>query len=299
MSLALKFSLSSLPKPALALLLLPALSLGLSSCASLTAVVRTPQFNLIEAGLSRFDPPGLDTPAQAVVRLELEGRNPNPFNAPVSEMVFDLFVDGQRVASGGTPGFTLLAGGSPSRVPVDVAVPVAGSSLTTLITIAKGETVSYRLEGSFRLDAGSFGKPKFGPYTLASGSFKMPSGPPLAPSFSWRSDLTRLTLGSGGLVLDLAFGVSNPSFLGYRLIAPLALQVGNATVARAEAGGSIPAKGDGLLRTRFQIDPLAIAGALIGGRLDFRVSGAPTLEVPGLSSYVLPASLLFSGSAKR
>jgi hypothetical protein len=54
-----------------------------------------------------------------------------------------------------------------------------------------------------------------------------------------------------------------------------------------------------LVRTRFQIDPLAIAGALISGQFDFRVSGAPTLEVPGLSSYALPASLLFSGTAKR
>ena len=73
----------------------------LASCAPVVgAVVRTPQFELREAGLASFDPPGLDTPARAVIHLEVEGRNPNPFGASLSEVTLDLVLDGQKVAAG-------------------------------------------------------------------------------------------------------------------------------------------------------------------------------------------------------
>jgi hypothetical protein len=280
-------------------LLAPALSVAVLGCSPVGTVIRPPQFELKEAGLERFDPPGLETPARAVIHLEIEGRNPNPFGGRVEEVAFDLVLDGQKAATAGTPGFSLPAGGAPSRIEVDVEVPVAGSTVSNLLKIARGEAVSYRLDGSFRLDAGPLGRPRFGPYTFAQGTYRAPAGPPQRPSFAWRSDLTRLTVGVGGLVLDLGFEVTNPGNLGYRLVAPLALLAGDQTVARTEAGGTVPARGKGVIYTRFQVDPLTAARSVVSGRFDFSVSGAPTLEVPGLQAYAFPVSVLFSGSARR
>lgn len=273
--------------------------LGLAACSPVGTVIRTPQFELLEVGLERFDPPGLGTPARAVVRLRLQGRNPNPFGGRIEEVAFDLMLDGRQAATAGTPGFDLPGGGTPAPIVVDVIVPVTPQNLEALLRIARGEAVSYRLDGSFRLDLGSLGKPRFGPYAFAQGTYRSPAGPPARPGFAWRADLTRLTLGAGGLVLDLGFEVTNPGAVGYRLILPLALLAGNETVARAEAGGTVPARGKGVVSVRFQLDPLAAARHVVSGRLDFRVSGAPSLQVPGLETYAFPVGLLFGGTATR
>ncbi len=282
-------------KRALLLTLLPVLS----SCALFGNAVRTPTFEMKEAGFERFDPPGLETPPTAVLKLFLEGRNPNPAGGTIQDMNFDVLLDGQKVVTGSTPEFTLQANNAPKLIAVTVTVPITTATLSSLFRIARGDPVSYRMEGSFKVNLGALGSPKFGPFIFAQGTFKAGTVASQPPSFSWRSDLTRLTVGVGGLVLDLGFEVKNPSPIGYRLIAPLALTVGGRTVARAEAGGTVRAISTSVIYTRFQIDPVTAAQSVFAGSFDFQISGSPTLEVPGLQAYNFPLSLLFGGTAKR
>ena len=280
--------------------LIAALSLlALAACAP-SQVVQTPQFEMLEAGLLKLNPPGLNGgAAEAVFRIQVQGRNPNPFGLRLEEIRFDLLLEGAKIAAGIAPGFELKASGVPSKFPVDVEVPLDLNTLKSLSRIVTGQPTSYQMLGSFRVDAGVLGKPNFGPYTLAQGTFKSPSLASTPPSFAFRPDLTRLTVGLGGAALDLGFEVKNPSPVGFRLVAPLGLVVGGQTVAKAEAGGTVRAGETGVISTRFAIDPLAAARILVGGKFDFQISGAPTLEVPGISTFAFPVSALFGGTAQR
>jgi hypothetical protein len=263
-------------------------------------LVQTPQFEMREAGLLRLNPPGLNgVAAEAVVRVLLVARNPNPVDLGLTEMNFDLFLDGAKLAAGSTPGFNMKANSVPSNVTVDVTIPINPQSLQSLFKIVTGNRLTYRIDGGFAVDAGALGRPRFGPFTIAQGAFQAPSLASQPPRFAFRQDLTRLTVGLGGAVLDLGFEVTNPSPIGYRLIAPLNLTVGGRTVAKAEAGGSIPASNKGVIYTRFQIDPISAGAAVLSGNFDFQITGAPSLEVPGLQSFAFPLSALFGGTARR
>ena len=48
----------------------------------------------------------------------------------------------------------------------DAALALARAALT-------GDPLGYRLEGSFSVDAGSLGSPRFGPLTLLNGSIRV------------------------------------------------------------------------------------------------------------------------------
>jgi Late embryogenesis abundant protein len=281
------------------LLILVALTPLLGSCALFGSVVRTPTFEIKEAGFERFDAPGLDTPPVAVLKLYLEGRNPNPAGGTIQEMAFDVLLDGQKIVGASAPDFTLEANNKPQIIPVTITVPITPGSLQNLLRVVRGDPVSYRLEGAFRVNLGPLGSPKFGPYTFAEGTFKSQTLQTQPPSFSWRADLTRFTLGAGGLVFDLGFEVKNPSAIGYRLIAPLALTVGGKSIARAEVGGTVKGAATSVIYARFQIDPITAASSVFSGNFNFQISGAPTLEVPGLEAYNFPVSVLFGGTAKR
>ncbi|MFN3266122.1 MAG: LEA type 2 family protein [Deinococcales bacterium] len=278
--------------------LLATLLLYLVSC--VPNLVQTPQFEMREAGLLRLNPPGLNgVAAEAVVRVLLTARNPNPIDLGLTEMNFDLFLDGAKLAAGSTPGFVMKANRVPSNVTVDVTIPINPQTLQNLFKIVTGNRVTFRIDGGFAVDAGALGKPRFGPFTIAQGAFQAPSLASQPPKFAFRQDLTRLTVGIGGAVLDLGFEVTNPAPIGYRLVAPLNLTVGNKVIAKAEAGGSIPAGNKGVIYTRFQIDPLTAGAAVLSGNFDFQITGTPTLEVPGLQSFAFPLSALFGGRAQR
>ena len=279
-------------------LVLAALVLVLVGC--IPNLVQTPQFEMREAGLLRLNPPGLNGVApEAIIRVLLTARNPNLVDLGLTEMKFDMYLDGKKVAAGSTPGFNMKANGVPSNVPVDVSIPIDPNSLQSMFKIVTGSKVEYRLEGSFAVDAGALGKPRFGPFVIAQGAYQAPSLASTPPSFAFRSDLTRLTVGFGGAVLDLGFEVTNPAPIGYRLVAPLNLTVGGRILAKAEAGGAVPASGKGVIYTRFQIDPISAGAAILGGNFDFQITGSPSLEVPGLQAFAFPLSALFGGTARR
>ena len=62
------------------------LALLLSGCVQ--NLVRSPQFEMREAGLLRFNPPGLNGIApEAVIRVTLDARNPNPFDLNLEEQI--------------------------------------------------------------------------------------------------------------------------------------------------------------------------------------------------------------------
>jgi Late embryogenesis abundant protein len=271
----------------------------LNACSLFGPVVRPPTFEMREAGFERFDPPGIDAPARAIIRLTLDGRNPNPVGGRVEELNFDLLIDGQKVAGATSPGLELAANNVPKPITIDVDIPINPATVSSLLKVARGDAISYRLEGAFRIALGSLGSPKFGPYTLAQGTYKTPSLASTPPSFKWRSDLTRLGIGLTGATLDLGFEVSNPGPIGYKIIMPLGLNVGGQVIASAEAGGTIKARDTSVIYSRFTLDPIAAARVIIGGKFDFGVSSAPKLEVPGLDPYAFPISLLFNGSAAR
>ena len=281
-------------------ILLMALGLfSLMACAP-SQVVQTPQFEMLEAGLLKLNPPGLNGgAAEAVIRIQVQGRNPNPFGLKLEEIRFDLLLEGAKIAAGVAPNFELKASGVPTSFPVDVEIPLDLNTLKSLARIVTGQPTSYQMLGGFRMDAGVLGKPSFGPYTIAQGTFKAPSLASTPPTFAFRPDLTRLTVGLGGAALDLGFEVKNPSPVGFKLVAPLGLVVGGQTIAKAEAGGTVRALETGVISTRFAIDPLAAARILVGGKFDFQISGAPTLEVPGIQSFAFPVSALFGGTAQR
>ena len=63
-------------------------------------LVRSPQFEMREAGLLRFNPPGLNGIApEAVIRVTLDARNPNPFDLNLEELRVELLLDGAKIAS--------------------------------------------------------------------------------------------------------------------------------------------------------------------------------------------------------
>lgn len=157
-----------------------ALLLGLQGCASLgaLALVRPPRF--------RGDP---DRPAElrllgpslahplggASVRLWARVENPNPFSVTLSTIAGRLFLEGTEAADVDLPlGLPLLSGQEES-FPVDLSlsfqnVPRLGD---VLARAALGSEIRYRIDGTVGVDAGSLGRPTFGPLTLFQGDVRV------------------------------------------------------------------------------------------------------------------------------
>jgi LEA14-like dessication related protein len=268
----------------------------LTGCAPrLQQVVAVPEIQVARARLLRFDPPGLSVTPQAELSLQLKVRNPNPFGVRLQQVAGNFLLNGHQAAQFRLPNLAVAARGvSRERAVVDVAIDPA--TLRQLFAVATGRAVPFRVRGSFQLDAGLFGRPRFGPYTLLQGVIHEHPAL-LPPSFRFRADLSRLTVGAGGLRVVLALEVHNPDVLGYRLHFPLALRVGGAALARADFSGSVPALGSGLLYADFSLNPLAVPEAIARGELSFSLSGAPLAITPGVGQTQFGLQILTGGSA--
>ena len=129
------------------------LALLLSGCVQ--NLVRSPQFEMREAGLLRFNPPGLSGIApEAVIRVTLDARNPNPFDLNLEELRVELLLDGAKIAASSINGLAMKPNGALSTFYADIEVPITPSSLQSLGKIITGSGVQYRLDGGFRVDAG-------------------------------------------------------------------------------------------------------------------------------------------------
>ena len=151
---------------------------GLSACASLEglrALIQPPQFSQAAGERSeiRLLPIQSGRPAGgATVRIWTTVTNPNPFGFTLSTMDAKLFLEDTQAAETSFPlGLPLQARGT-ETIPLDISLSFADiPRLAGVIRqAARGQAVSFRLEGVVGIDAGRLGQPTFGPMTLLSGT---------------------------------------------------------------------------------------------------------------------------------
>ena len=153
---------------------------ALESCASLGAlgIVRPPRF--------RNDPdrpaelrllgPSLSRPlGGASVRLWALVENPNAFGLTLSTVNGRLFLEGTEAADVDLPLGLPLVAGQEQSVPLDLAIRFDNVPrlADVLARAVGGSDVGYQLEGTLGVEAGPFGQPTFGPFTLLQGDVRV------------------------------------------------------------------------------------------------------------------------------
>ncbi|MEX2536738.1 MAG: LEA type 2 family protein [Trueperaceae bacterium] len=278
--------------PLHALLLIPLLLLG--ACApAITSVVSPPTFRVVESqtALLSLEPQGVGL-GNALIHLELEARNPNPFPIHLAGLDGDLYLGGQRVA-GSTfrEGVSLPAGGT-SQLGLDISVPVAGTPqvLGQFTSLVVGEAVEFRLDATVTVDL--LGTPqRFPTLTIAQGNLQAPGGL-RPPEIRYDASATRVSLSGLTAQIDVGLLIDNPLPLGYFVRGPqVTLQLDGRTVSRVSVPRTaVPARGTSTAALRFEVG-IADAGAALlsrlqtGGRgVQFSLSGALEVEIPGVAS---------------
>lgn len=111
----------------------------------------------------------------AAIRLWAEIENPNGFGLTLTEVAGDLFFENSEAIVVDFPlGLPLLAY-QDTVIPLDVSIGF--DDLPRLGQIARaalgGDALEYRLDGNFAVEAGSLGRPRFGPLTLLQGDIRV------------------------------------------------------------------------------------------------------------------------------
>lgn len=110
----------------------------------------------------------------AVVRLYARVENPNPVALTLVNLAGTLALEGVQAAQVDFPlGLPLQARGQ-TTFPIDIRinfadVPRLGGVVTRALS---GNSIGYRLDGRFGVDAGLLGQPTFGPTRLLEGSLR-------------------------------------------------------------------------------------------------------------------------------
>jgi hypothetical protein len=152
-----------------------ALALAACGCAALGSLgILAPRFESAEGRSAelRILGPASDRPlGGAALRLWAHVENPNGFGLRLTEVAGDLRVaDADAIDVEFPLGLPLVAF-QDTIVPLDVSIGF--DDLPSLGRIARaaisGERLDYRLDGTFAVDAGSYGEPRFGPWTLLEG----------------------------------------------------------------------------------------------------------------------------------
>ena len=154
-------------------LLLGGLSGGLlTACAPTGQRLAYPPVIEIESiRLTGLTLPAPGRAAGAAVVLGLQVDNPNPFPLRVAQLAGTLVLDGQAVGAVVVPDLRLPARGQ-ARHEAQLSLPVTLNTATAFLKVARGQEVSYRLDGTFTADLGPLGQPSFGPFTLSQGVWK-------------------------------------------------------------------------------------------------------------------------------
>lgn len=155
-----------------------ALSVALGACASLGQLIQPPTFTAAsnQDAQVRLLGPGSGRPLGGIgVRLYARVRNPNAFGLTLTTLNGDLFLDGQRTAAVDLPLGLPMRAAQDTVLPIDVNISFADipNIVTTLRNALTRNTVDYRLDGTFGVDAGAFGTPSFGPQTLFGGEMRV------------------------------------------------------------------------------------------------------------------------------
>lgn len=120
--------------------------------------------------------PSADRPyGAASIRLWAEVENPNDFGLTLTEVAGELIVQDSATIAVDFPLGLPLSAGQDTVIPLDVTVgfddvPNLGDAARSAIA---GGALRYRLVGTFSLDAGRLGEPRFGPRTLLSGELRV------------------------------------------------------------------------------------------------------------------------------
>ncbi|MFN8509147.1 MAG: LEA type 2 family protein [Deinococcaceae bacterium] len=274
--------------------LIPVLLCG---CFPRTApAIQTPKIEVEETRLLKLNPPGLGVPAEAILGFKLRVTNPNAFGMGISRIQGQLYLDGDPSGTVDIPGLNIRPTGS-SEVDTQIAIALTEANLSHLVKVVQGKSITYRLDGTVSIDAGTLGKPNLGPYTVFQGT--LDDAPLLvAPNFRLRPELLRFNVGLDGLTLEMGLEIQNPNILGFRVKAPLELKIGGQVVAGASIDGMVPARDAGTSYVTFRFDPLKVPQALLKGIFNFSVSGRPTLSAPGFGEKTFDFGLLTEGSVR-
>lgn len=150
------------------------LGLLLTACSPAQQVIQPPSLQVQDIRLSRLSLPVLGQAATAFVDLDLVVSNPNPVSVRLAEIQAQLVVEGQNIGQVTVPDVNLPAQGQTVQH-AQLQLPLTVNTVMTFLQIARGQEVSYRLDGSFRADLGPLGQPRFGPFTFSQGLWKQPA----------------------------------------------------------------------------------------------------------------------------
>ena len=154
-------------RPLLAVLPLVAFA----SCAPLQQAVKVPTMKVEGIRLNSLSLPSGVRPAVANVTLKLRVTNPNGVPVRLANIFSTVIIDGEKVGDVNLPNVDLPANGNAFQ-DANLDIPVTISTASAFLKVARGQQVSYRLDGTFTADLGALGRPSFGPFTLAQGVWK-------------------------------------------------------------------------------------------------------------------------------
>jgi hypothetical protein len=111
----------------------------------------------------------------ASLRLYARIENPNQVGLTLRQVAGDLYIEDAEAIGVDFPLGLPLSAGQDTIIPLDVSLrfdrlPRLAALARTALT---GSPLGYRLEGSFSVDAGNLGRPRFGPLTLLNGSIRV------------------------------------------------------------------------------------------------------------------------------
>lgn len=113
----------------------------------------------------------------ASIRLWAEIENPNAFGLTLTEVAGDLLLEETEAIAVDFPLGLPLVAHQDTVIPLDVSIGF--DDLPRLGQIARaaigGEPLDYRLDGTFAVEAGRLGRPRFGPLTLLEGEIRVRS----------------------------------------------------------------------------------------------------------------------------
>lgn len=246
---------------------------------------------MVESQLVRLEPSGVGF-GNALVELQLEARNPNPFPLDLAGLDGDFFLGGERVAATSfSDGISLPANGS-NRLRLDITIPVEGAAqvLGQFVRLVAGDPVDYRMDAAVSVDV--FGAPqRFPTLTVARGELQVPGGL-RPPTVRFDAQATRVSFNGLTARIDLGLVVDNPLPIGYFIRGPqvtLELDgrpVGTASIPRTP----IPAQATSPSALRFEVG-IADAGTVLltrlqsgGSGIRFSLDGGLEIEIPGVAS---------------
>ncbi|HUP18410.1 MAG TPA: LEA type 2 family protein [Gemmatimonadota bacterium] len=156
-----------------------AVALAAAGCATLESLGLSPLRFSEDAGREaefRLLGPSSDRPyGGAALRIWTRVENPNGFGLTLTDIRGDLFVEDADAFRVDFPLGLPLTALQDTVVPLDVSIGF--DDLPRLGQIARaaifGARLDYRLTGTFGVDAGAYGRPRFGPMTLLEGDLSV------------------------------------------------------------------------------------------------------------------------------